>query len=178
VVDCAVHVNYIFCFNSGSGCVVSFCTQPQAVQLLRIALTFKTLVFQVPMLLQVQLHITFKSLQAVRTFKLSCDSRFQRAFTACSCGFKVITLVRAHQRNFFENATACSKRMRKTLVATQLYIQNSSFEYYLIKNMLEQKSQKLCLILHKCKTILLPYKSCFINKIGKQCPPLNWITDN
>jgi hypothetical protein len=54
--------------------------------------------------------------------KLSCDSRFQRAFTACSCVLKVITLVWANQRNHFENATACSKRMRKTLVATQLKI--------------------------------------------------------
>ncbi len=53
--------------------------------------------------------------------KLSCDSRFQRAFTACSCVFKVITLVWANQRKFIENATTCSKRMRKTLVATQLY---------------------------------------------------------
>jgi len=52
--------------------------------------------------------------------KLSCDSRFQRAFTAYSCVFKVITLVWSNQRNFFENATTCSKRMRKTLVATQL----------------------------------------------------------
>jgi len=52
--------------------------------------------------------------------KLSCDIRFQRAFTACSCIFKVIALVWANQRNFFENATTCSKRMRKTLVATQL----------------------------------------------------------
>jgi len=56
--------------------------------------------------------------------KLSCDSRFQRAFTACSCVFKLITLVWANQRNFFENATTCSKRMRKTLVATQGYIQD------------------------------------------------------
>jgi len=39
------------------------------------------------------------------SFKLSCDSRFQRAFTACSCVFKVIALVWANQRNFFENAT-------------------------------------------------------------------------
>jgi len=38
------------------------------------------------------------------SLKLSCDSRFQRAFTAC-----------------IENATTCSKRMRKTLVATQPY---------------------------------------------------------
>jgi len=46
--------------------------------------------------------------------------RFQSAFTACSCVFKVITLVWANQRNFFENATTCSKRMRKTLNAMQL----------------------------------------------------------
>ncbi len=30
-------------------------------------------------------------------------------------------LVDLNQGNYFENATACSKRMRKTLVATQLY---------------------------------------------------------
>jgi len=52
--------------------------------------------------------------------KLRCDSRFQRAFTACSCVFKVITLIGTNQDNYFENATSCSKRMRKTLVATQL----------------------------------------------------------
>jgi len=33
---------------------------------------------------------------------------------------KDITLVGLNQGNFFENATACSKRMRKTTVATQL----------------------------------------------------------
>jgi len=54
--------------------------------------------------------------------KLSCDSRFQRAFTACSCVFKVITLVLANQRNLFDNTTTCSKRIRKTLVATQLKV--------------------------------------------------------
>jgi len=58
--------------------------------------------------------------------KLSCDSRFQRAFTACSCVFKVITLVWVNQRNFFKNATTCSKRIRKTLVATQLKASPSS----------------------------------------------------
>jgi len=51
--------------------------------------------------------------------KLRCDRRFTHAFTACSCVFKVITLVWSNQRNFFENATTCSKRMRTTLVATQ-----------------------------------------------------------
>jgi len=66
-------------------------------------------------------HIIFILMIARKTFKLSCDRRFQRAFTAGSCVFKVITLVWANQRNFFENATTWSKRMHKTLVATQLY---------------------------------------------------------
>jgi hypothetical protein len=54
------------------------------------------------------------------TLKLSCDSRFQRAFTACCFVFKVITLAWANQGNYFENANACSKRTLKTTVATQL----------------------------------------------------------
>ena len=44
---------------------MSFCTQLQAVQLLRTALTFKTLAFQVHMLVQMHLHTTFKSLPVV-----------------------------------------------------------------------------------------------------------------
>ncbi len=36
---------------------------------------------------------------------------FQYAFTACSCVFKEITLICANQRNYFEDATACSKRL-------------------------------------------------------------------
>jgi len=52
--------------------------------------------------------------------KLSCDSRFQRAFTACVSVLKQITLVGLNQHNFFENETACSKRTLKTTVATQL----------------------------------------------------------
>ncbi len=55
------------------------------------------------------------------SFKLSCDRRFQRAFTTCVCIFKVITLVVSNQRYYFENANACSKRTLKTTVATQLY---------------------------------------------------------
>jgi len=45
--------------------------------------------------------------------KLSCDSRFQRAFTACVYVVKVITLIGSNQRNYFENANACSKRTLK-----------------------------------------------------------------
>jgi len=52
--------------------------------------------------------------------KLRCDERFTHAFTACGCVSKVITLVWANQGNVFENATACSKRTLKTIVATQL----------------------------------------------------------
>ncbi len=40
--------------------------------------------------------------------KLRCDGRFQRAFTACSCVFKVNALIGSNQGNCFENATACS----------------------------------------------------------------------
>ena len=52
--------------------------------------------------------------------KSRCHMRFQRAFTARCCDFKVITLVWANLCNFFENATASSKRTLKTRVATRL----------------------------------------------------------
>jgi hypothetical protein len=45
------------------------------------------------------------------SLKQSCDSRFQRAFTACCCVFKIITLAWANQRNYSENVNACSKRL-------------------------------------------------------------------
>jgi len=55
------------------------------------------------------------------SFKLSCDSRFQRAFSASNCVIKVITLVGSSQGNYFENETACNRRTLKTTVAKQLY---------------------------------------------------------
>jgi len=61
------------------------------------------------------------------SIKLSCDSRFQRAFTACVCVFKEITLVGSNQRNYFENANACSKRTLKTTVTIQLKV--TIFDY-------------------------------------------------
>jgi len=64
-----------------------------------------------------QLIPRFKMIQFI---KLRCDDRFTHAFTACVCVFKEITLVGSNQGNFFENATACSKRTLKTTVATQL----------------------------------------------------------
>jgi len=39
--------------------------------------------------------------QVSYTIKLSCDSRFQRALTACICIFKVITLAGSNQHNYF-----------------------------------------------------------------------------
>ena len=45
---------------------------------------------------------------------------FQTAFTAYCCVFKEITFVGSNQRNYFENAHACSKRSLKTRVATSL----------------------------------------------------------
>jgi hypothetical protein len=56
----------------------------------------------------------------LRNLKLSCDSRFEHAFTACVCVFKVITLVWVNQDNYFENANACSKRTLKMTVSTHL----------------------------------------------------------
>jgi len=52
--------------------------------------------------------------------------RDQRAFTACSCVFKEITLVGSNQGNYVENATACRKRSLKTRVATQLHFENAT----------------------------------------------------
>ena len=37
------------------------------------------------------------------SLKLRCDSHFQRAFTACSCAFKVIVLIGSNQGNYFIN---------------------------------------------------------------------------
>jgi len=62
-------------------------------------------------------------------FKLRCV--FTHAFTACGCVFKEITLVWANQGNYFENATARSKRTLKTTVATQLYRVCLEFRLYL-----------------------------------------------
>ncbi len=81
-------------------------------------------------------------MKQLEKLKLRCDERFTHAFTACGSVLKLITLVGLNQGNYLENATACSKRMRKTLVATQLYLQLSSkdrkfvqiFENYFFSN--------------------------------------------
>jgi hypothetical protein len=56
----------------------------------------------------------------------------REAFTTISSHFKSteITLVGSYQGNYFENATACSKRTLKTTVATQLKgaLQSQEFE--------------------------------------------------
>jgi len=52
--------------------------------------------------------------------KLCCDERFTQAFTACGCVLNEITLVGSNQGNYFENATAYSKRTLKTTVAAEL----------------------------------------------------------
>ena len=57
-----------------------------------------------------------------KSFKAHCHTRFQRAFAAWFCVFKEITLVCSNERNYFENANACSKRTLKTRVATRLYV--------------------------------------------------------
>ncbi len=62
----------------------------------------------------------FENIERTFTLQLRCDERFTHAFTACNCVFKVITMVGSNQGNYFENATACSKRTLKTTVATHL----------------------------------------------------------
>ena len=57
---------------------------------------------------------------SVHKFEIKCfKAKLQRSFSTCFyCVFKVITLVGSNQRNFFENATACSKSTLKTTVTT------------------------------------------------------------
>jgi len=43
-----------------------------------------------------------KNVFVMSQFKLSCNSRFQRVFTACVCDFKVVTLVGSSQCNYFK----------------------------------------------------------------------------
>ncbi len=52
---------------------------------------------------------------------------------------KKITLVWANQSNFFENATTCSKRMRKTLVATQLNSTQLQFIVDIVKALIHTR---------------------------------------
>jgi hypothetical protein len=63
-----------------------------------------------------------EDLTSLSSLKLCCNEHFTHALTARGCVFKEITLVATKQGNYFENenATACSKRMLKTIVATQL----------------------------------------------------------
>jgi len=70
--------------------------------------------------LALKTHAFFQIVGFSSRIKLRCHERFAHAFTACGCVFKVITLIGSNQGNYFENATTCSKRMRKTLFATQL----------------------------------------------------------
>jgi len=65
-------------------------------------------------------NITYKLQIQPWYLKLRCDERFMHAFAACGCVLKEIALVDSNQGSYFENATACSKRMHKSLNAMQL----------------------------------------------------------
>ena len=76
------------------------------------------------MLVFIESDYTIAAVVVVKMFKKNAvhpKTRFRHAFTACSCVFKVITLVGSNHSNYFDNATACSKRTLKMRVATQLY---------------------------------------------------------
>jgi len=66
-------------------------------------------------------RLFIKGSEIFHHLNLRCDERFTHAFTACNYVLKEISLVGSNQGNYFENATACSKRTLKTTVATQLY---------------------------------------------------------
>ena len=60
--------------------------------------------------------------QNCRTVKSRCHLCFQRAFTACCCVFKEITLICSTHLNYFESAITYSKCTLKTRVATWLQV--------------------------------------------------------
>jgi len=95
--------------------------------------------------------------------KLRCDERFTNAFTACSCVFKEITLVWANQGNFFENATACSKCMHKTIVATKTMLQT----YLHCVEVTGWEFTKLLMQIHKIfRNLKVLLQSSYSKKIG------------
>jgi len=68
-------------------------------------------------------------------FNLRCDNRFQHAFTAWSCVFKVITLVSANQVYYFVNA--CWKRLsqlRFSAVLVETYQTSPKTKFYIFYN--------------------------------------------
>ncbi len=79
---------------------------------------------------EVEMNCTFianPEVTEIDWFQNVSKAALRHAFSACVyCVFKVITLVVSNQvvvsnqGNYFENATACSKRTLKTTVATQL----------------------------------------------------------
>ncbi len=98
---------------------------------------------------------------SVWSVKLRCDERFTHVFTACVCGFKVIALVWANQGNYFENATACSKRTMKTTVATQL---KAVLQHFLRFHNISQLSLFSYFLLFYPRSLILSLQSlCFIS---------------
>jgi len=85
--------------------------------------------------------------------------RFQHAFTASGCIFKVITVNGSNHYNYFENTTARNKRSLKTRVTMQLKVQKSPF--------------KLCNIRLKQKIVNSLYTkySCKILSVNLLCQP-------
>ena len=55
--------------------------------------------------------VFFRNIRIRLWLKAHCHTRFQRAFNACPCVFKEITLS-SKQRNYFENANVCCKSVK------------------------------------------------------------------
>jgi len=71
-----------------------------------------------------------------------CDSHFQRAFTACSCVFKVITLIDSNQDNNFENATEELLRVEKQPNLAKILLIAAMLFKMLLYNENTKKSEK------------------------------------
>jgi len=65
-------------------------------------------------------HVTRENLPKWRLHKKIVRLMLMKLTLACSCVLKEITLVGSNHGNYFENATACSKRELKTRVAALL----------------------------------------------------------
>jgi len=102
-----------------------------------------------------------------RRLKLSCDSRFQRAFTACSCVFKVIALVWANQRNFFENATTLLSSLIQLYYKLEIEVIATVFRLNFKRKkrfflLFDFQQSNLFLVSHplSLSTFLLPHPCC------------------
>ena len=69
------------------------------------------------------------------SFKARCHARFQRAFTACCCVFKEITLVSSNQYSYFEEVNARLKSVSQLgfINSSTFQGRDASLSYFVIR---------------------------------------------